>query len=93
MARWASLSLARLRASCEGVRVETLRVPLRLEDDGLVGSAEDDRGMANVLRAGGRRMLGTSGEQQHGVCVACVRVCVSASASASAVISVSEGVR
>lgn len=31
MARWASRSLARLRASCEGVSVETLRVPVTLE--------------------------------------------------------------
>lgn len=43
IARCASLSLARFRASCAGVKVETLRVPLRL--DTLAWSADDDRTM------------------------------------------------
>lgn len=47
MALCASRSLARLRASCEGVRVETLRVPFRLV--ALAGSAEDDRTIMNAV--------------------------------------------
>ena len=37
----ASLSLALFLASCDGVKVETLRVPFRLV--GLLGSADGDR--------------------------------------------------